>query len=88
MYEVIGTNWAWVSTQGFFKFCKVVSTLENWDSFKKIELEKKFSTETAYHKVRSNLEYATSLGIIKRINGDSGGWLPLLKQGVSLPYTL
>jgi len=85
MYKIIGTNWAWVSTEGFFRFCKVISTLENWDSFKKIELEKKFSTDTAYHKVRSNLEYATSLGIITRINEhykiEDTVFFQLLKEG-------
>ncbi|MBI2658412.1 hypothetical protein HYX08_07005 [Candidatus Woesearchaeota archaeon] len=69
MYEIIGTNYAWVSPNGFFDFCKVVSTLEFWDGFTRADLEKKYSTTTAHHKVRSNLGYATSLGIITKING-------------------
>lgn len=69
MYEIVGTNYAWVSPDGFLEFCKVVATLDSWDSFTRVDLEKKYTTSTAHHKVRGNLKYAVSLGIVTRING-------------------
>lgn len=68
MYDLIRTNYAWVSVDGFLKFCKDLSRIDNWDGFTKEDLIKLYGTVTAHHKVRSNLNFAIALSLVTRIN--------------------